>query len=154
MDQPRPGQASQQQQQDWDPASYEQSTYQNQNVPYAATRPFSHSHSSHTNTPAQQPAYYDPNPAEAPPVTLGGYDTEPINGPNDTTTTTTTTARGGLTSPPIDGGKLGLLPKRPVTLLQPTQVQRQHSQDDSDDGLEYAESPFEETRPGGGTKSK
>ncbi|KAG6813138.1 hypothetical protein H0H92_013762 [Tricholoma furcatifolium] len=59
----------------------------------------------------------------------------------------------GLTSPPIDGGKLGLLPKRPVALLRPgeqgaPQLERQHSlqSQDSDDDLEYAENPFEEKR--------
>lgn len=51
-------------------------------------------------------------------------------------------------SVPIDGNKLGLLPKRPVSLLRPetgsgapTQMQRQES---TDDDLEYVENPFEE----------
>ncbi|KAF5385961.1 hypothetical protein D9615_002640 [Tricholomella constricta] len=65
----------------------------------------------------------------------------------------------GLGSPsaPIDGGKLGLLPKRPISLLRSqsppaglhapgleTQYSQQ-SQDDSD-GLEYAENPFDEPK--------
>ncbi|KAF8348245.1 hypothetical protein F5887DRAFT_638563 [Amanita rubescens] len=52
----------------------------------------------------------------------------------------------------IDGGKLGLLPKRPVSLLKPqvaaagqTESERQTSLDD-DDELEYAENPFEDSR--------
>jgi len=61
----------------------------------------------------------------------------------------------------IEAGKLGLLPKRPVSLLrdpsatgsnsppsasfhpQPT---RQLPDDDDDDILEYTENPFEETK--------
>ncbi|KAG6920147.1 hypothetical protein DXG01_004913 [Tephrocybe rancida] len=152
MDQPRTGQPSNQ---TWDPAMYEQSTYQTSaqaNVPYA-TRPSAHSTPGH----AQQPAYYDPNAGGASPeITLGGYDAEPVAAPVVAPRTTTPppaapsaadTPRAGLTSPPIDGGKLGLLPKRPVALLRPgdqTQLQRTQSQE-SDDGLEYAESPFEET---------
>ncbi|KAI0728272.1 hypothetical protein C8Q72DRAFT_835751 [Fomitopsis betulina] len=42
---------------------------------------------------------------------------------------------------PIDGAKLGLLPKRPVSLLPPQPVQRQRSEDSE---LEYVENPFEE----------
>ncbi|EPT04691.1 hypothetical protein FOMPIDRAFT_1157008 [Fomitopsis schrenkii] len=46
---------------------------------------------------------------------------------------------------PIDGAKLGLLPKRPVSLLTPQPsaplVQRQRSEDSE---LEYVENPFEE----------
>ncbi|KAG6880031.1 hypothetical protein C0992_007828 [Termitomyces sp. T32_za158] len=102
-----------------------------------------------------------------------GYDTAPARTmqatPPDPSSAATPVR--SLTSPPIDGGasrssysnlpsrfvidewtwtgKYGLLPKRPVTLLRPgestqTQMQRQHSLDDSDDGLEYAESPFDE----------
>ncbi|KAG6866408.1 hypothetical protein C0991_004693 [Blastosporella zonata] len=168
---PRTGQSSSQQGQTWDSAVYEQNTYQSQtqqpNVPYA-TRP-SHAH---------QPAYYDPNAnesprrVESPPVAVQGYDAGPASVPAPRTTppplasTTTTSASASnttpfsndtpraaaLTSPPIDGGKFGILPKRPVALLRPDDVplQRQHSQqsqDESDDGLEYAESPFEETKP-------
>lgn len=66
-------------------------------------------------------------------------------------------------APPIDGGKLGLLPKRPVSLitddadpgpeknapaessgLTAAPVQGYSIDDDDDDGLEYAENPFEE----------
>ena len=50
-------------------------------------------------------------------------------------------------------GKLGLLPKRPVSLLKPqvaaggqTVVERQTSVDDDDDELEYTENPFEDHR--------
>ncbi|KAF9452762.1 hypothetical protein P691DRAFT_772036 [Macrolepiota fuliginosa MF-IS2] len=58
--------------------------------------------------------------------------------------------RGPSLANPIDGGKLGLLPKRPISLVRdPPQTQsqpaeRQHSDDDDD--LEYAESPFDNDR--------
>ncbi|KAG6900724.1 hypothetical protein C0993_003750 [Termitomyces sp. T159_Od127] len=110
-------------------------------VPYA-TRPRTQA----PPPPAQQPAYYDPNPrTPSPPAQAQGYDTTPA--PALATEPSDAPPQRPLTSPPIDGGKYGLLPKRPVTLLRPgesTQMQRQHSLDDSDDGLEYAESPFEE----------
>lgn len=41
-------------------------------------------------------------------------------------------------------GKLGLLPKRPVSLIRDQQPRR--SLDGDDDGLEYAENPFEEQK--------
>ncbi|KAG6873535.1 hypothetical protein C0995_014405 [Termitomyces sp. Mi166 len=158
MDQPKTVQSS-----TYDSAQYEQRTSQIQGYPYAA-RP-----RTQVPAPAQQPAYYDPNDAHAasPSNTLGlgqiqGYDVTPapkaeaatpLNVPAPGTSSTTPPANDTqprpLTSPPIDGGKYGLLPKRPVTLLRPgesTQLQRQHSLDDSDDGLEYAESPFEESK--------
>ncbi|KAG5639456.1 hypothetical protein H0H81_001578 [Sphagnurus paluster] len=59
----------------------------------------------------------------------------------------------GSTSPgaaaPIDGGKLGLLPKRPVSLMRPSSPPVQHSvsqESDESDELEYVENPFEEHR--------
>ncbi|KNZ82202.1 hypothetical protein J132_06274 [Termitomyces sp. J132] len=169
-DQPRTPQSSTY---SYDHSQYEQRTSEHQaytHVPYA-TRPRTQVPASQL-TPAQQPAYYDPNPSPDPDpraasTQMQGYDTTPTPGlglqfegattpPNAPTpppagTSATTpppndTQQRPLTSPPIDGGKYGLLPKRPVTLLrpaEPTQLQRQHSLDDSDDGLEYAESPFE-----------
>ncbi|KDR75089.1 hypothetical protein GALMADRAFT_248978 [Galerina marginata CBS 339.88] len=61
---------------------------------------------------------------------------------------------------PIDVGKLGLLPKRPVSLLRdpnagspsPPVIAASHSgqsYNDDDDGLEYAENPFEDDGKGG-----
>jgi len=50
---------------------------------------------------------------------------------------------------PIDGGRLGLLPKRPISLVReppqakPQQIERRNSEDDD---LEYAENPFEESK--------
>jgi hypothetical protein len=46
-------------------------------------------------------------------------------------------------SPPIDPGKLGMLPKRAVSLLR-TPSNPAPKPDDDDDELEYAENPFEE----------
>jgi len=53
---------------------------------------------------------------------------------------------------PIDAGKFGLLPKRPVSLLRdpgpagstPAPAKTHNVADDDDDGLEYAENPFED----------
>ncbi|KAF8740173.1 hypothetical protein AX14_008361 [Amanita brunnescens Koide BX004] len=63
------------------------------------------------------------------------------------------TSMGSRPVTTIDGGKLGLLPKRPVSLLKPqvaaggqTVVERQTSVDDDDDELEYTENPFEDHR--------
>ncbi|KAJ4483949.1 hypothetical protein J3R30DRAFT_3679101 [Lentinula aciculospora] len=57
----------------------------------------------------QQPAYYDPNPmSESPPSSVDV----------DSTYTAATTPRTPPTSSGIDAGKLGLLPKRPVSLLR------------------------------------
>ncbi|KAF7985085.1 hypothetical protein HWV62_8963 [Athelia sp. TMB] len=65
------------------------------------------------------------------------------------TTPAVTTPRPPATSsgaPPIDPSKLGMLPKRPVSLLRdPSQPPARHD-DDDDDELEYAENPFEEHR--------
>jgi len=58
--------------------------------------------------------------------------------------------RGPSLANPIDGGKLGLLPKRPISLIRdPPQTQSQPAQQrhpDDDDDLEYAESPFDDDR--------
>lgn len=45
-------------------------------------------------------------------------------------------------------GKLGLLPKRPVSLLPDPAAAPAHVEQptDDDDGLEYVENPFEEPR--------
>lgn len=43
-------------------------------------------------------------------------------------------------APPIDASKLGMLPKRPVSLLNTEPAPKK----DDDDELEYAENPFEE----------
>ncbi|KIY70637.1 hypothetical protein CYLTODRAFT_435620 [Cylindrobasidium torrendii FP15055 ss-10] len=107
-----------------------------------------------------QPSFYDPNSSPALPSTpqpastfdnsARGYDVEPAMPP-----------RPPSTGPgqPIDGGKLGLLPKRPVSLLRtssPDQItlnpgnsgaskpaQRRLSNDS--DELDYAENPFEDS---------
>lgn len=44
--------------------------------------------------------------------------------------------------------KLGLLPKRPVSLLtpQPASTQTRHPDEDDEDELEYVENPFEENK--------
>ncbi|KAK7470873.1 hypothetical protein VKT23_002289 [Stygiomarasmius scandens] len=113
----------------------------------------SQSHQQH-----QQPAYYDPNPqaqSSPPPNSTAaaqGYDATPSpsvavesNGVSEIPRPPATGSGSG-----IDTGKLGLLPKRPVSLLRPdnpsSQTQSQTRRDDDDDDLEYAENPFEEGR--------
>ncbi|KAF5351747.1 hypothetical protein D9756_007631 [Leucocoprinus leucothites] len=56
--------------------------------------------------------------------------------------------RGPSPANPIDGGKLGLLPKRPISLIRdPPQTQQQaHRHDSDEDALEYAENPFDDDR--------
>ncbi|GLB37813.1 putative CUE domain containing protein [Lyophyllum shimeji] len=175
IDQPRTGQSSGTQptwggaSNGYDSALYEQRTYHGQQ--HQPQPPY------HTR-PQQQPAYYDPNaqtsyPIHAPsstPPNIHGYDVtpEPATTPPSAAppASTTTTPQSDTPRPPssgatpIDGGKLGLLPKRPVSLLRsqsppgqphaaPPPLQSQHSQqsqDDSEDGLEYAENPFDEPK--------
>ncbi|KAJ6629493.1 hypothetical protein B0H10DRAFT_1987414 [Mycena sp. CBHHK59/15] len=80
---------------------------------------------------AQTPAYYDPNPPAE------GYDAAPASPPRTSTG-----------APPIDGGKLGMLPKRPVSLLRTSDggAAKGAPTSSDDDELEYAENPFEEGR--------
>jgi len=128
---------------------------------------------------ATQPSYFDPNsdsslstplvahlssPAATP--VLKGYDLSPTRSLTPPDTPEHLPSSPAMNSPvprssSIEAGKLGLLPKRPVSLLrgdpaatgsnsppaasfhpQPT---RQLSEDD-DDVLEYTENPFEETK--------
>ncbi|KAJ7933776.1 hypothetical protein B0H13DRAFT_1592174 [Mycena leptocephala] len=98
---------------------------------------------------AQMPAYYDPNERATnttPPssATAAGYDAAPP---------ASMTASGAPIPPPttntgapqIDGGKLGMLPKRPVSLLRTNSPPTGGAPPSSDDDeLEYAENPFEE----------
>jgi len=140
--------------------------------------------------PQAQAAYYDPNPQPTAGVATGhtpsparksppagavqGYDvggsyTPPVStSPSPPTsnqpqpTSIAPPATGSTASPgPIDAGKFGLLPKRPVSLLRdpgappivppsgsaPAAASAKvHHVDDDDDGLEYAENPFEEDK--------
>ncbi|KAH9083936.1 hypothetical protein EDB83DRAFT_2332291 [Lactarius deliciosus] len=90
--------------------------------------------SSGSGAPAPHTATDDPTAVPAPPAT--------------------NTGRPPLSNA-IDPGKIGLLPKRPVSLVD-TQSQSQqqfqdhqspsHPPDDSDEELEYVENPFEEER--------
>ncbi|KAF9264927.1 hypothetical protein L218DRAFT_900141 [Marasmius fiardii PR-910] len=100
---------------------------------------------------AQQPAFYDPNaqstssspvshePSERifPPPSQEprGYDTS-LESPSTSTSPSTGSGTG------MDTGKLGLLPKRPVSLLPQTNQPSQPA--DDDDKLEYVENPFED----------
>ncbi|KAF8629871.1 hypothetical protein AX15_003230 [Amanita polypyramis BW_CC] len=138
-------------------------------VPSWGGAPSSSSEQWTRNGTTRQPSYYDPNPPVAavtlssPPsagkTAVQGYDVEIERGtgtaePSRTEPTpgvashrTSTSARPVTT---IDGGKLGLLPKRPVSLLKPPEkpsdqepVQQHFPEDDND--LEYAENPFEDS---------
>jgi len=121
-----------------------------------------------------QPSYHDPNPPPRESRPVQGYDVTysrnlapsataasmmpPVNAtvpavgnsssppisapvaepPRPTSTSTTS-------SPPyIDPGKLGMLPKRPVSLLRNPSEPALRPDDDDDDELEYVENPFEE----------
>ncbi|KAG7446561.1 uncharacterized protein BT62DRAFT_931999 [Guyanagaster necrorhizus] len=107
----------------------------------------------------QQASYYDPNPppindtnkpaSPSPvPAQVRGYDLTPS--PKEETVPRPPSAGQGM---PIDGGKLGLLPKRPVSLFRtstppvdgqlgpPTKIES-----DNDHDLEYVENPFEDGR--------
>ncbi|KAJ3519892.1 hypothetical protein NMY22_g12995 [Coprinellus aureogranulatus] len=70
--------------------------------------------------------------------------------PPQVTSSSTSTApsvpRPSTSPAPIDGGKLGLLPKRPVSLIRDPQPAGARRSIDSDDGLEYAENPFEDQK--------
>ncbi|KAJ6508093.1 hypothetical protein DFH09DRAFT_1374853 [Mycena vulgaris] len=99
---------------------------------------------------AQTPAYYDPNaPSANPsPPSSAGYDAAPrsMSPPGAATASPPSTNAG---RPQIDGGKLGMLPKRPVSLLRtnspPAAAAAPHPSSRSDDDeLEYAENPFED----------
>ncbi|KAF9484421.1 hypothetical protein BDN70DRAFT_872420 [Pholiota conissans] len=139
----------------------------------------------------QQPAYYEPGPRRAAGITqtlsspaqaYEGYDVStpiPSTSPFQTTTSQlqpepSPQSIGGpppQSGPTLDGGKLGLLPKRPVTLLRdpaspntasgaagtlPTAVATTtpvyHDDYEDDDDLEYAENPFESEPASSNTK--
>ncbi|KAF7376553.1 CUE domain-containing protein [Mycena sanguinolenta] len=98
---------------------------------------------------AQMPAYYDPNAGDpqtySPPgsasATAAGYD---VGAPVSMGTPSPPNTNSG--APQIDAGKLGMLPKRPVSLLRtnPPPSSSTGAPPSSDDELEYAENPFEE----------
>ncbi|KAF9067715.1 hypothetical protein BDP27DRAFT_1422575 [Rhodocollybia butyracea] len=103
----------------------------------------------------QQPAYYDPNStSESPPSSAGGYDVTPSPHIESTTPRTPPASSG------IDAGKLGLLPKRPVSLFRaasptasPTPVAGRHDSngddmyaDDEPEPEHTAEDPFDDAR--------
>jgi len=88
----------------------------------------------------------NPTPAVAVPAPLaksgpgvGGSSSPPHTGTPPPPSTTSG-------APAIDPGKLGMLPKRPVSLLRSPSdpAPKPDDEDDDDDELEYAENPFEE----------
>lgn len=131
---------------------------------------------SYNSAGVQQAPYYDPNPSTSPPPPLPVVASKPLPSPNtikgyDVDTEQTAgpagpsrsesdpasdvssprTSMGSRPIAAIDGGKLGLLPKRPVSLLkqQGTESAKEPVREDSiesNDELEYAENPFEEPR--------
>ncbi|KAJ6507169.1 hypothetical protein C8R47DRAFT_85905 [Mycena vitilis] len=90
-------------------------------------------------------AYYDPNGGEG--GGSAGYDATPTPREMSAAGTTASPPSTNAGAPAIDGGKLGMLPKRPVSLLRtnspPAGGAPPSSSSDSDE-LEYAENPFEE----------
>jgi len=115
--------------------------------PYSSTSA-NPSSSSYSQTPAPSQPYYDPN--------ARGYDVDaPLHiqssyaqsapaataGDSHTFTETEPSAAAVPTVSEVDPLKIGLLPKRPVTLGSSPQPSR-NAEDDDD--LEYVENPFEE----------
>ncbi|KAJ7594458.1 hypothetical protein C8J56DRAFT_438239 [Mycena floridula] len=109
------------------------------------TYPYDNGHQNPFPTPHSAP-YFDPNSQPTSTSNLGpntqtrGYDATPSPsielGP----------APAPVTPPvPIDTGKIGLLPKRPVSLLrtQSPPLDTSSSRDAEEDDLEYVENPFE-----------
>ncbi|KAJ7144684.1 hypothetical protein C8R46DRAFT_560459 [Mycena filopes] len=140
-----------------DPYGGNSDAYEASQSPYpAASRHAQTAQYQPRQTPAQQqvqqeraamPAYYDPN---------GGVDGEEgyevVGSPTPMTPAGGTTAAPPTTNsgaPALDAGKLGMLPKRPVSLLRTNEppVGGAPPSSDDEDALEYAESPFE--REGG-----
>ncbi|KAJ2926745.1 hypothetical protein H1R20_g10342, partial [Candolleomyces eurysporus] len=137
---------------------------QQQQQPYPQQAPYAQYHGSAGAASPPQASYYDPNvpspviseqtfspPSRTPAPAVQGYDASPTStpatAPSPPPATSSTTGASSVPPPasnaaPIDGGKLGLLPKRPVSLVRETPQPRRSY--DSDDGLEYAENPFEE----------
>ncbi|KAI0039766.1 hypothetical protein FA95DRAFT_1684134 [Auriscalpium vulgare] len=97
-----------------------------------------------------QAAYYAPRaPADAPPAASASANSANAPAPRPSLAP----AEGGATPPPpstspgrpnIDAGKIGLLPKRPVSLVGAGAGAAGRQPDDEDDELEYVENPFEE----------
>ncbi|RXW25028.1 hypothetical protein EST38_g843 [Candolleomyces aberdarensis] len=137
---------------------------QQQQQPYPQQAPYAQYHGSAGAASPPQASYYDPNvpspviseqtfspPSRTPAPAVQGYDASPSStaatAPSPPPATSSTAGASSVPPPasnaaPIDGGKLGLLPKRPVSLVRETPQPRRSY--DSDDGLEYAENPFEE----------
>ncbi|KIM75984.1 hypothetical protein PILCRDRAFT_798452 [Piloderma croceum F 1598] len=102
-----------------------------------------------------QPSYYDPNPQRQRTGTgrtqTPGYDVTALQNPEPgpaggssppPTTGTPPPPSTSSGAPAIDPSKLGMLPKRPVSLLRSPNDPA--PKPDDDDELEYAENPFEE----------
>ncbi|EAU91064.2 hypothetical protein CC1G_03232 [Coprinopsis cinerea okayama7 len=135
--------------------------------------PYAQYHGSGAHGQQQAASYYDPNspitlsssqatpPQGTPAPAVQGYDATPsaaspppaaARAASPPVTQTATPSASTVPPPnpaavPLDGGKLGLLPKRPVSLIRdPPSGQQQKRADDSDDDLEYAENPFEDQK--------
>lgn len=137
---------------------------QNPSPPGAGSAPQQQQHTSSGLDRHAQQAYYaprlQPSPgAEDPTLSSSGSGAPAPHTATDDPTAVpappaTNTGRPPLSNA-IDLGKIGLLPKRPVSLVD-TQSQSQqqfqdhqspsHPPDDSDEELEYVENPFEEER--------
>ncbi|THH17883.1 hypothetical protein EW146_g3021 [Bondarzewia mesenterica] len=90
-------------------------------------------------------------------ITLSNQSTAPVRDPAQTTSSfipaSTDTppppaTNSGRPAPNIDPGKVGLLPKRPVSLIRPSDpqalAQNKAHEEDQPEELEYMENPFEE----------
>ncbi|KIJ49633.1 hypothetical protein M422DRAFT_777560 [Sphaerobolus stellatus SS14] len=122
---------------------------QSQPSSHAQSHPLPHGDS--WSTTAQSQTYYNPNPV------VQGYEVQstaahvssqpaaiPVH-PSTVTTESPGTFQPPASSPPnaVDPAKIGLLPKRPVSLGSSPQPSRIA---DDDDDIEYVENPFEESQ--------
>ncbi|KAJ7661676.1 hypothetical protein B0H17DRAFT_1094205 [Mycena rosella] len=121
--------------------------YEAQQNPYPATRT-PQQQQQQQQAQAQMPAYYDPNAPSSnpsPPASATGYDAAPRSmSPPVGTGATASPPSTNTGAPQIDGGKLGMLPKRPVSLLRTNSPPVAPHPSSDEDELEYAENPFEE----------
>lgn len=102
----------------------------------------------------QSQTYYAPDPQSGPepaPISIQGYDipSAPAPRPSEPELQAPQPQRAvppAITPPPtIDPSKIGMLPKRPVSLIGPQTPPRPPSPQDNDE-LDYVENPFEEGR--------
>lgn len=89
-------------------------------------------------SPNPQPGTFNNDDFENPPLV-----SSPVDGGASASTPPPPATNSGRPLTNIDPGKIGLLPKRPVSLVN-TESQSSHAHDEDEEELEYLENPFEE----------